>query len=162
MAGVVNISIDRNFTGLKLGVEGGESSYHDAKQVRLEAAAGKALRQRPRPLRHRRRVSRQRRRHPEEQRPNIGRWADASRTARAASSCRRMSASRTRPTAARSCPGVLNGHGLQSRRHPARLQRRHGDRHRTRSAEKVRRTMTCRPWSRLRSATPPWPASPTT
>ncbi|USQ95502.1 TonB-dependent receptor domain-containing protein [Caulobacter sp. RL271] len=43
VAGVVNISIDRNFTGLKLGVEGGESSYHDAKQVRLEAAAGKTF-----------------------------------------------------------------------------------------------------------------------
>ena len=43
VAGVVNISIDRTFTGLKLGVEGGESSYHDAKQVRLEAAAGKSF-----------------------------------------------------------------------------------------------------------------------
>jgi iron complex outermembrane recepter protein len=43
VAGVVNISIDRNFTGLKLGVEGGESSYNDAKQVRLEAAAGKSF-----------------------------------------------------------------------------------------------------------------------
>jgi len=43
VAGVVNISIDRNFTGLKLGVERGESSYHDAKQIRLEAAAGKSF-----------------------------------------------------------------------------------------------------------------------
>jgi len=43
VAGLVNISIDRTFTGLKLGVEAGESSYHDAKQVRLEAAAGKSF-----------------------------------------------------------------------------------------------------------------------
>lgn len=43
VAGVVNISIDRSFTGLKLGVEGGESSYHDAKQIRLEAAAGESF-----------------------------------------------------------------------------------------------------------------------
>jgi len=43
VAGVVNISIDRNFTGLKLGVEGGESSYDDAKQIRLEGAAGRSF-----------------------------------------------------------------------------------------------------------------------
>ena len=43
VAGVVNITMDRNFTGLKLGVEGGESSYHDAKQIRLEAAGGKSF-----------------------------------------------------------------------------------------------------------------------
>ncbi|UAL12598.1 TonB-dependent receptor domain-containing protein [Caulobacter segnis] len=43
VAGVVNISIDRNFTGLKMGVEAGESSYEDAKQIRVEAAAGKSF-----------------------------------------------------------------------------------------------------------------------
>jgi len=43
VAGVVNINIDRNFTGLKMGVEAGESSFDDAKQIRIEAAAGKSF-----------------------------------------------------------------------------------------------------------------------
>ena len=40
VAGVANIMIDRNFTGGKLGVEGGVSSYDDAEQVRVEGAWG--------------------------------------------------------------------------------------------------------------------------
>ncbi|WP_066680027.1 TonB-dependent receptor domain-containing protein [Caulobacter sp. CCH9-E1] len=40
VAGVVNLSIDRAFTGFKFGIEGGESSYDDAKQIRVEGAAG--------------------------------------------------------------------------------------------------------------------------
>jgi outer membrane receptor protein involved in Fe transport len=40
VAGVANITMDRNFTGLKMGVQGGESSYHDAKEIRFEAAGG--------------------------------------------------------------------------------------------------------------------------
>ena len=40
VAGVVNIGIDRNFTGGKLGVEYGISSFDDAEQVRAEGAWG--------------------------------------------------------------------------------------------------------------------------
>lgn len=40
VAGVVNIGIDRRFTGAKLGAEYGISSYDDAEQVRVEGAWG--------------------------------------------------------------------------------------------------------------------------
>lgn len=40
VAGVVNIQLDDNFTGVKLGAEGGISTYGDAAQYRFEGAAG--------------------------------------------------------------------------------------------------------------------------
>jgi iron complex outermembrane receptor protein len=40
VAGVANITMDRTFTGVKLGVQAGQSSYHDAEEVRVEAAGG--------------------------------------------------------------------------------------------------------------------------
>jgi iron complex outermembrane receptor protein len=43
VAGVVNIAIDRNFTGGKLGAEYGISSYDDAEQERFEGAWGTAF-----------------------------------------------------------------------------------------------------------------------
>ncbi len=43
VAGVVNLAIDRNFTGFKMGVQGGISSYDDAEEVRIEAAGGKSF-----------------------------------------------------------------------------------------------------------------------
>lgn len=43
VAGVANIKMDRNFTGLKMGVQGGVSSYDDAKEVRFEVAGGKSF-----------------------------------------------------------------------------------------------------------------------
>lgn len=41
VAGVVNVGIDRHFTGGKLGAEYGISSYDDAEQVRFEGAWGR-------------------------------------------------------------------------------------------------------------------------
>lgn len=41
VAGVVNVGIDRNFTGGKLGAEYGISSYDDAEQIRFEGAWGR-------------------------------------------------------------------------------------------------------------------------
>lgn len=43
VAGVVNVGIDRNFTGGKLGAEYGISSYDDAEQVRYEGAWGRGF-----------------------------------------------------------------------------------------------------------------------
>jgi iron complex outermembrane recepter protein len=40
VAGVVNIQLDDNLTGVKLGAEGGISTYGDAAQYRFEGAAG--------------------------------------------------------------------------------------------------------------------------
>ena len=43
VAGVVNLSLDRNFTGGKIGAEYGLSSYDDAEQKRFEGAWGSAF-----------------------------------------------------------------------------------------------------------------------
>ena len=43
VAGVVNISLDGEFTGIKLGAQSGISSYNDAREYRFEGAAGTAF-----------------------------------------------------------------------------------------------------------------------
>jgi len=40
VGGVVNITLDHDFTGVKVGAQGGESIYSDAKEKRFEAAFG--------------------------------------------------------------------------------------------------------------------------
>lgn len=43
VAGVVNVSLDRRFEGMKLGAEYGISSFDDAEQMRFEAAYGRKV-----------------------------------------------------------------------------------------------------------------------
>lgn len=43
VAGVANIMLDRTFTGVKLGVQGGVSSFDDAEEIRVEGAAGQSF-----------------------------------------------------------------------------------------------------------------------
>lgn len=78
VAGVVNISLDGEFTGVKLGAQGGISSYGDAQEYRFEGAGGLAFNEG--------------RGHfvvggeflnnkgviPKASRPNVGRWATVS------------------------------------------------------------------------------------